>query len=175
MSRASPDAEHAAAFLLARCQQEWRTIDALLSSPSRHCRPELPEVVQSLRRLCAVVVEDDELSPPDALGACTEYIVRQNVPNDLLGLCMADEPHGVLAELIRTLVIGFADFPHLFSQMSASSALSYKSCTSLCEANKHILILTSSSSYMLLHCVFTNSQMCYNYLYVLALTCRKTV
>lgn len=114
MSRASPDAEHAAAFLLARCQQEWRTIDALLSSPSRHCRPELPEVVQSLRRLCAVVVEDDELSPPDALGACTEYIVRQNVPNDLLGLCMADEPHGVLAELIRTLVIWIRRLPSPF-------------------------------------------------------------
>lgn len=97
MQRVSSSASNA----MLSCEQEWHMLQTYISHHDRRAQPGVDEIAASMRRLCETVIHDEAHAPPHALGTCTAYLVENNVLNDLVSLCLPDEPRGILNELVR--------------------------------------------------------------------------
>lgn len=83
------------------CEQEWHLLQTYISHHDRRAQPGVDGIAASMRRLCEMVIHDEAHAPPHALGTCSAYLVENNILNDLVSLCLPDEPRGILDELVR--------------------------------------------------------------------------
>ena len=86
---------------LQTCEREWHLLQSYISYHDIRAQHGLDDIAASMRRLCETVIHDEAQAPPHALGTCFAYLVENNILNDLVSLCLPDEPLGILDEFLR--------------------------------------------------------------------------
>ena len=110
---------------LQTCEREWHLLQSYISYHDIRAQHGLDDIAASMRRLCETVIHDEAQAPPHALGTCFAYLVENNILNDLVSLCLPDEPLGILDEFLRmcTTLVRHIHVPWFLANEGVAHAL----------------------------------------------------
>jgi len=107
------------------CEREWHLLQSYISYHDIRAQHGVDDIAASMRRLCETIIHDEAQAPPHALGTCSAYLVENNILNDLVSLCLPDEPLGILDEFLRmcTALVRHIHVPWFLANEGVAHAL----------------------------------------------------